>query len=56
MSKDIEQTVSQCAVCCKFQRSQTKEPMTPHQIPDGRFEKVAMDIYDFQREGLLGSS
>ena len=53
MSKDIEQTVSQCAVCCKFQRSQTKEPMTPHQIPDGRFEKIAMDIMSFKGKDYL---
>ena len=36
MSKDIEDEVSICSVCMKYQTSQHREPMLPHDIPDGR--------------------
>ena len=36
MSKDIEDEVSKCSVCMKYQKSQHRVPMLPHDIPDGR--------------------
>ena len=42
MSKDIEGEVSKCSVCMKYQTNQHREPMLPHDIPDGRWQKIAM--------------
>ena len=43
MSKDIENEVFKCSVCMKHQKSYQRELMIPHDIPDGRWQKVAMD-------------
>ena len=42
MAKEIEE-VFKCSVCMKHQKSQHREPMMPHDIPDGRWQKIAMD-------------
>ena len=47
MGNDIEQVVAKSSVCMKFQKSQRKEPMIPHDIIDGRWKKIAMDIMTF---------
>ena len=44
MSRAIEDTVAKCSTCLHFARSNHKEPMIAHDIPDGPFVKVAMDI------------
>ena len=53
MSKDIENTIQNCAICCRFQRSNTKEPMISHDIPEDPFEKVATDIFTFDGADYL---
>ena len=50
MSKDIEDEVSKCAVCMK---SQHRELMLPHDIPDGRWQKIAMDIMTYHGRDYL---
>ena len=47
MSKDIEHEVFKCSVCKKHQKSQQRNPMIPHDIPDGRWQKLAMDIMTY---------
>ena len=47
MSKDIEDEVPKCSVCMKYQKSQHREPMLPHDIPD------AMDIMTYHRRDYL---
>ena len=54
MSRAIEDTVAKCSTCLHFARSNPKEPMIAHEIPDGPFVKVAMDIMSFKgREYLV---
>ena len=53
MSKDIEDEVSKCSVCMKYQKSQHREPMLPHDIPDGRWQKIAMDIMTYHGRDYL---
>ena len=45
---DIEETVSNCVVCCKYKKVHPKEPMIPHSIPSERFLKLGMDIMSFR--------
>ncbi len=47
INRDIENVVSQCEICEKFRRSNTKEPLQPHAVPDRPFEKVGVDIMEF---------
>ena len=37
----------------KHQKSQHREPMMPHDIPDGRWQKIAMDIMTYHGHDFL---
>ena len=45
MAADIEDYVSRCKICLKHQRSNQKEPLLPHEIPDTPWSAVAADIF-----------
>ena len=53
MAKEIEEEVFKCSVCMKHQKSQHREPMMPHDIPDGRWQKIAMDIMTYHGHDFL---
>ena len=53
MSRAIEDTVAKCSTCLHFARSNHKEQMIAHDIPDGPFVKVAMDIMSFKGRDYL---
>ena len=53
MGSHIEQVVAKCSVCMKYKKSQCKEPMISHDIIDGRWKKIAMDIMTFHRQDFL---
>ena len=48
MSTDIEEVVAHCATCLKFRANNQKEPLIPHSVPDGPWQKVAADIMTFK--------
>ena len=53
MGSDIEQVVAKCSICMKYQKSQRKEPMILHDIIDGRWKKITMDIMTFHGHDYL---
>ena len=53
MSKDIEDKISTCSTCLKFQIANCKEPLMQHEIPELPFLNVAMDFLTFQGEDYL---
>nr|XP_042912826.1 uncharacterized protein K02A2.6-like [Parasteatoda tepidariorum] len=53
MSKDIELLVLKCEICQKFQKSNVKEPLISHSLPTKPFEKIAIDILNFQNVSYL---
>ena len=53
MGSDIEQVVAKCSVCMKYKKGQRKEPMIPHDIIDGRWKKIALDIMTFHGQDFL---
>ena len=53
MSKDIEDEVTKCSVCMKYQQSQHREPMLHHDIPDGIWQKIAMYIMTYHGRDYL---
>lgn len=53
MAEQIIGVVSKCPVCAKFQRSNTKEPLLPHELPNAPFEKIGCDFCDFGGKSYL---
>ncbi|GBM78866.1 hypothetical protein AVEN_157824-1 [Araneus ventricosus] len=47
MNSDIENEVSQSAICEKFKKASSKKPLKPHTLPFRPFEKIGVDIMDF---------
>ena len=45
--------MAKCSVCMKYQKRQRKEPMSQHDIIDGRWKKIAMDIKTFHGQDYL---
>ena len=45
MSKQIDDLVSNCDICCSYQRDNSKEPMIEKPIPKNPWEIVASDIF-----------
>jgi len=49
----IENLISSCDQCNKYQRSNKKEPIIQHEIPLRSFEKVGCDILEFNGKNYL---
>ena len=47
MEADIKDYTRQCQVCIKRSRP-AREPLQPHEIPDGPWQKLGMDFFDLQ--------
>ena len=55
MCSDIEQYVAECRVCAETQRSNTKEPMKPSEIPERPWSKIAVDLCEIKGQHYLVS-
>ena len=53
INKDIEQLIRTCNVCQKYRRSNTKEPIEQHDIPQYPWIKVGADIFHFGNKNFL---
>jgi len=53
MKKDIESFIESCNVCVQFSNSKIKEPMECHDIPELPFNKISMDIAQFQGKNYV---
>lgn len=53
LMSDIEDMVSKCTVCERFQNLNCKEPMIKHEIPEIPFNKIACDILEFENRSFL---
>ena len=53
MGKDIEDFISNCAVCKSYQPNRQKEPMISHEIPTRPWEKVGCDPFHFEDNHYL---
>ena len=47
MEADIKDYTRRCQVCIKRSRP-AREPLQPHEIPDGPWQKLGMDFFDLQ--------
>ncbi|GFX55347.1 transposon Tf2-6 polyprotein [Trichonephila clavipes] len=53
MNSDIETLVSQCVICEKFKKANSKEPLKPPTVPYRLFEKIGVDIMDLGNTSYL---
>lgn len=53
ITKDIENFISQCAVCQKYRKKNAKEPIQQREIPDTPWNSVATDIFQFGKHDYL---
>ena len=53
MNKHIEDIVSCCEKCLKYQRNQTKEPMQAQEIPILPWQVVASDVLEHKNQNYL---
>lgn len=53
MSTMIDNFVKKCNVCEKYQRSNSKEPLISHEIPELPFYKIAIDIAEYAGDSYL---
>ena len=44
---DIEDFVNRCQACLETKPNNKQEPMMPHTVPDGPWQKIGMDYFDF---------
>ena len=47
------QAAQSCNVCQTFSKSQQREMLTPHEAPQGPWEKLAIDFFEFQSNSYL---
>lgn len=48
MNSDIENYIQNCQTCLKYRKSNTPQPLMPHEIPDLPWQKVGADIFQFE--------
>ena len=42
--------ISRCEICAIYQRGQQKNPMKGQEIPKRPWQKVSMDLFEFEKE------
>lgn len=53
MSKQIEETVSKCAICQTHRSSNPKEPMLPQEIPENPWQTIGTDLLSWNSENYI---
>lgn len=53
MSAEIKETVARCSICQRHANQQQREPLIPHVVPELPWNKLGMDIMDFQNKSYL---
>ncbi|KAI5754703.1 hypothetical protein M8J77_010793 [Diaphorina citri] len=53
INNDIENFISKCYTCEKYQRAKTKETLLCHEVPELPFEQLGLDIMTYQSKDYL---
>lgn len=53
MSTDVKHFIEKCDVCRAFDKRQSKETFIPHESPDLPWEKVGVDLFNFNGRDYL---
>ena len=53
ITADVLQTAQSCKVCRTFSKSQQRQTLMPHEVPQGPWEKIGVDFFEFQSTNYL---
>ena len=53
MNSEIEDVVSRCQVCSTYQRSNPKEPLLSHPLPQRPWARVGADLFELNSHSFL---
>ena len=53
ITSDLLQTAQSCEVCQTFSKSRQHETLLPHEVPQGPWEKLGIDFFEFQSTTYL---
>ncbi|KAK3710010.1 hypothetical protein QZH41_003337 [Actinostola sp. cb2023] len=53
MSADIRQLIETCETCRKFEVSQPKESLMPHEVPSHPWQRVGVDLFELNNKDYL---
>ena len=53
MNSQIQDVVSNCSICNRYQRRNTKEPLLSHEIPHRHWSRVGADIFELNGKSYL---
>ena len=53
MSSDIDNMVSKCETCLKYQRNNQHEPLKQHPVPERVWSKVGVDLFEFNGKNYI---
>ena len=56
MTKETQDYVLHCEVCLTHRDSNAKEPLMPHEVPQGPYQKLGSDIFSFEGKNYLLTS
>ena len=48
ITSDIKEYIKECSICQSMKPSQQKESLIPHDVPSGQWEKVWIDIFQYE--------
>jgi hypothetical protein len=53
VNNDIQHFISNCSICNKFWKANTREPLKPHDIPSRPWTKLGADLMEFKGKNYL---
>ena len=53
MNSQISDLVSRSNTCLLFKNAQQREPMKSHEIPDRMWQRVGIDLFEFDRDNFM---
>ena len=53
MNSQSSDLVSRCDACLLFKNAQQREPMKSHEIPDRMWQRVGIDLFEFDRDNFM---
>ena len=53
MNTEIEDLINNCTTCSTYKRNNFREPLQPHSVPERPWEKVVIDLCEFEGQHYL---
>ena len=53
MNAEIEDLINNCTTCSTYKRNNPREPLLPHSVPERPWEKVGIDLCEFEGQHYL---